>query len=225
MLFHSPAPKAVQGFTLIELLTVIFIISILMALLFPAIGLVKESGRKTQAKADLVQLVAATKAYHTEYGSYPMNERQRGAIWDTCYGDPDGLYSSADLCNILRAIEDNGFNSGNRLNPRKVVLFEGKSVANPESPRGGFATKDFKGTSGTIKKGAFVDPWGNEYIIFIDGDYDDQLSTALGWFYWGQTPAPSLQAGVAGASLGKDSTWGSKGNGKLTGSDDIVTWQ
>jgi type II secretory pathway pseudopilin PulG len=210
---------------LVELLTVIAVISILMALLFPAIGIVRESARKAQARSDLMQLVAATKQYYTEYGFYPMNDRQKGANWDTCYGDPDGLYSSADLCDILRGIADTGFNSENQLNPRRIVFFEGKNVSNAESPRAGFATKDIQGSSGKIKKGAFVDPWGNEYVVFIDGDYDNQLDTALSWFYWGQTPAPALRAGVGGTSLGKDCSWGTNGNGKFTGSDDIVTWQ
>jgi prepilin-type N-terminal cleavage/methylation domain-containing protein len=64
-------PLYSRGFTLIELLTVIAIIAILMGLLFPAIASVREAARKTQAKNDAANIVAAVKAYYTEYGKYP----------------------------------------------------------------------------------------------------------------------------------------------------------
>src|SRR5438552_3035429 len=60
------------AFTLVELLTVIAIIAILMGLLFPAIGIVKEQARKVQAKTDITNIVAAVKQYYTEYGKYPQ---------------------------------------------------------------------------------------------------------------------------------------------------------
>ena len=59
------------AFTLIELLTVIAIISILMSLLFPALNGGKEAARRAQAKQDIAGIIAAVKAYHTEYGKYP----------------------------------------------------------------------------------------------------------------------------------------------------------
>src|SRR5947207_2970004 len=55
----SQPRAAAHAFTLVELLTVIAIIAILMGLLFPAIGIIKEQARKAQAKSDVTNIVAA----------------------------------------------------------------------------------------------------------------------------------------------------------------------
>src|SRR3954470_15092662 len=67
----SQPRSTADAFTLVELLTVIAIIAILMGLLFPAIGIIKEQARKVQAKNDVTNIVAAVKQYYTEYGKYP----------------------------------------------------------------------------------------------------------------------------------------------------------
>jgi prepilin-type N-terminal cleavage/methylation domain-containing protein len=215
-----------KAFTLIELLTVIAIIGVLMSLLFPAVGAAQTTARKAQAQNDIVQLVTATKAYYTEYGHYPLGPTQVALAWNTVFGDPDGIYSSADLCNVLRAIPDNKNNPNNLLNPKQIVFLEGNTAKNSEHPKSGFAPKDAQGPAGKIKQGAFVDPWGAEYVLFIDGSYRNDVSSngGLEWFYWGTSPALSVHKDIAGVSLGPDSAWGKKGNGNLTGSDDVATW-
>ena len=70
----SPPLSFLAAFTLVELLTVIAIIAILMGLLFPAIGAVKENGRRVQAKNDVMGIITAVKQYNTEYGKYPVVE-------------------------------------------------------------------------------------------------------------------------------------------------------
>ena len=70
--FAAPSDAA---FTLIELLTVIAIISILMAMLFPMISSAKESARRSKARQDCLSIVHAVETYATEYsqtrGSIP----------------------------------------------------------------------------------------------------------------------------------------------------------
>lgn len=224
------ARSRASGFTLIELLTVIAVIAILIALLFPALSSVREAARRTTAHHDLVQLVGAVNAYYTEYGQYPLNSVNESAGtygWDTVYGDPNGLYSSADLCDILRAVPDNRFNQNDQINPRGVVYFQAPNVKNPGNPVSGIATQQTTAPEGTILPGAYLDPWGNEYVVFVDAANFGNVNQALGWFYYVNTPAVS--SGVAACSLGKDHCWGTAksgvGDGKFEGSDDVATWQ
>lgn len=92
-----------QAFTLVELLTVIAIIAVLMGLLFPTVGAVRDSARRTQAQNDATQIATAIRAYYTEYGRYP---------------DTDASSDNTELIAILTGRHDT-------KNRRKIVFFEG----------------------------------------------------------------------------------------------------
>lgn len=196
---NSPANFQIRrsaAFTLVELLTVIAIIAVLMGLLFPTVGAVKESARKAQAKNDVTQLVTAVKAYYTEYGKYPVPSGHSGG--DFTY---DGLNGNdnKNLMNILRAIDGIG-NSGHASNPRRIVFFEGTEAKEPG--RYGFQTD-----------GNFLDPWGNAYSIGMDADYDNTFSNP---FTGGKFGPSTLRTGVVAWSGGKDTS---------TNDDNVVSWQ
>lgn len=242
-----PPDQRERGFTLIELLTVIAIIAILMGLLFPALNSAKTAARKSQARTDETSLVNACHAYYVDYGVYPLNSQNAnggisgGGGWDTCYGDngPNRLYSSADLCDILRAVADSKWNTNNQLNSRQVVYFEPTIAKNATNPRGGLVTAP-NGVTGPVGNqipyGAYVDPWGEEYVVFLDSNYDGSLSippsgqayteAAVYWFYY-DSPQNSINVncGVAAVSLGPDCKWGTGGNAIFQGSDDVASWQ
>ena len=227
---NTTAPSNRSAFTLIELLTVIAIIAILMGLLFPAIGTIKESARRTQAKNDVTNIVAAVKQYYTEYGKYPLVEASPTTPnSDTVVGDPEAtpVADNSALFNTLRSIPE-GINDQYKLNPRRIVFFEGKAATDSLAPRAGFADKQ-----DAQKKGSFFDPWGKQYVVVMDANYNNIIN--LTQCYNDFTDSVSGEAdkgarvGVGAFSLGKDNKLGTKGDKTYrkgsTASDDVISWQ
>ena len=184
-----------RAFTLIELLVVIAIIAILIGLLFPAFKAVQNQARQTQAKNDLTQIVNAVNAYYTEYGKYPP------ATDDTVIPD------NSTLLNELRAT------ALATQNPRQIVFI------NPPYVKNDTAGNRRSGVSPT--DGKYYDPWGTQYQIAIDTNYDNQMTNPYG-NNQGAGPSP-LSIGVIAWSLGQDQTLGN--GGAFTNSDDVISWQ
>src|SRR5450432_1657878 len=151
-------PKTNKAFTLIELLTVIAIIAVLMGLLFPAIGSVKEAARKTQAKNDEVQMVNAIKAFYIEYGKYPISPVPNTAV-DVAFNTPD---LNATLFDILRNNTGGGHGSAvQALNPKQITFIEAPAVQSTTAPKSGVVVSG-------ANAGTWYDPWGTQYFVGID---------------------------------------------------------
>lgn len=142
-------PRYHSAFTLIELLVVIAIIGILASLALPAVNGALDSARRTQAKNDVVQIATAITAYETEYGKLP------GV---TGGADVTGANVDRTLVQILTA-ETKGPGTDN---PRGIVFLEVQEAKSKKS--------------GTNESGAFIDPWTNQYLVSIDGSYDNSIT-------------------------------------------------
>jgi type II secretion system protein G len=228
--FPIQNPKRQCGFTLIELLVVITVIAILMALLFPAFKGVQDQAKRTQAKNDVTQIVTAVNAYYTEYGKMPVDSTKQG--FDTLAGDPNGTYDNYLIFDVLRAISDGGWNAANVLNPKQIAFFNGANVKNGAIPRSGFATQDVTVNGVPIKTNAFVDPWGGEYLVYVDADYDGWTQDFIAYSDLNYTSKsggagtyPAVQATAISSSWGKDLKHGTNGDNKYKDSDDVISWQ
>lgn len=187
-------PGQNNAFTLIELLVVITIIAILASLAFPAVQGALDSGKKAQARNDLQQLVMAVKAYQLEYGKLPTVD---GA--EEFSGDND------KLMNVLRGTANAG--SQLQMNPRKIAFIEPKIA---KGPKGGIGPD-----------GKFYDPWGKEYKVKMDGDYNNELAN----FYSSGAGFSTLNYSVIAASAGPDTNFGSADKNAGTAKDDLISWQ
>jgi prepilin-type N-terminal cleavage/methylation domain-containing protein len=191
-----------RAFTLIELLVVIAIIAILVGLLFPAFKAVQNQARQTQAKNDLTQIVNAVNAFYTEYGKYPL---AAGVPTDPTYGSVS--QPNSDLFYSLRAVSG-GANLNNAINTRQIVFINPPNVKNTTQPRSGIGAD-----------GNYYGPWGSQYQVKIDSNYDNQLLNP----YIADTGAGpvSLNQGVIAWALGLDGAPGTNFNN----SDDVISWQ
>ncbi len=215
------------AFTLIELLTVITIIAILMAMLFPMIGQAKESARQRKADGDLRIIVQATQQYNVEYGQFPQinpNPSTTAATTDDACGDK-AAQMQLDNCNLFNILRDfdKTPNDGHKQNPRKVQFLEGKPVSTPSNPRDGFLDNPSAG-AGVL--GAWYDPWGSQYNVVIDTNADNVLDLTKFYNDFKADQAPHISVGAF--SLGKDKMLGTKGDKTYKKdtepSDDRLSW-
>ncbi|GAB5444119.1 MAG: hypothetical protein Fues2KO_44680 [Fuerstiella sp.] len=75
-----------SGFTLLELLAVITIISILLALIFPAISNVLRNANNAEVNAEFMRLGQSITSFESEYNLHPWSHvilKEEGGTWDT----------------------------------------------------------------------------------------------------------------------------------------------
>ena len=159
-------------------------------------------------------------------GKYPMADTRQGT--DTLYGKSNTAPGNEDVFNVLRAIAT-GVNASDVLNPRKIIFFSGKDGSS--RPRSAFATVATTDTQGKpINIGAFVDPYGNAYMVAIDGSYDGATVDSLPYTDITYATGNTVRVGCFAESFGKDGVQGRKqsngtGDKKYSGSDDVLSWQ
>jgi prepilin-type N-terminal cleavage/methylation domain-containing protein len=229
----TPPPRTTLAFTLIELITVIAIISILMALLFPQIQGAMDSARRRKASTVVRGVVNACNNYKQDYGKYPAIA---GAVDSTSttnpymsFGEP-GAHCRAnnnDLLDTLRAI-DRGVNANHVLNPKQSKYYEGGKASDPKNPRDGF--QDGSEFTDHTKQGQLMDPWGAQYCFILETDGDEMLD--LSTFYSDLSNRDDyVHFAAVGISLGRDNQLGGKGypnklrkDHSTEAPDDIVSW-
>jgi len=185
------------GFTIVELLTVIAIIAILAAMLFPALAGARKAALKKKAALQISQIVTAIEKYDSDYGRFPISTNAQiaasAANSDFTYGtngvanatfslinSPVLTYdaNNAEVIAILMDVTNypNGqpapANLDHRKNPMRTIFLNaplsGYDPSQPGQPEGGVDVN-----------GVYRDPWGNPYVITMDLNYDENCRDAF----------------------------------------------
>jgi prepilin-type N-terminal cleavage/methylation domain-containing protein len=204
-------PRPGRAFTIVEMLVVIAIISILAALLLPALAGAKKAAQKKQAAMEISQIVGAIQQYDSVYGRFPVSSLAQSAAaalvppGDFTYGgtftNGSGaavpVYTAGYLTNnnevmaILLDITNTAVTSVNmnhQKNPQQTVFLNAK-MSGWDSSQGG---TPMPGVGADL---VYRDPWGNPYVITMDLSYDEQCQDV---FYQMQAVSQSQPDSTAG---------------------------
>jgi prepilin-type N-terminal cleavage/methylation domain-containing protein len=180
----KPHTSSRSGFSLVELLVVIAIISILAALLLPALARVKTARAVNQARMEIGMLTTAITKYDSEYSRMPVSrtaiDRAAPTRDDFTYGGsllslnlgPGAWVSdNNEVIAILMDLEKfpDGtptINLGHVKNTNRDRIFEAKFANDVNSP-------------GVGPDGILRDPWGTPYVISFDLNNDGNCRDAF----------------------------------------------
>jgi prepilin-type N-terminal cleavage/methylation domain-containing protein len=225
-----------RAFTFVELLVTMALVAILASIAYPVFITIMERARKTQAKNDLTQIVTAVNAFYTEYGKYPTSFTTDATA---IYG-PAGPNTNDLLFNELRAchlengvLTDPSCSAAGVLNTRQIVYISPPAVKDPNQPRSGIGIPSTSPSAPT-PVGQFWDPWGRQYNVTIDADYNNSTTNPYGPS--GGAGVDPVQQGVIAWSFGKNGALGggppaagfrSEGGtaNNFSGSGDVISWQ
>jgi hypothetical protein len=205
---------------MISIIVTVFVLVLLFILIFPAINATKVGVPVTMN--DLTQLCTAIKAYHTDYGVYPIDA---SAEWKdrAMYDFPGSEHHNFELLNTLRADGvDPGPNHGNAINTHDVVYLDVPYVKDSSHPSEGLSRGNENDGRNINVSGEWYDKWGNPYAVAIN--VTAKGIPDLRFIYSDARAADSNQPeyDVAAISFGADGKPGIRGNGKYDGSDDIA---
>ncbi|MBN2455562.1 MAG: type II secretion system protein [Sedimentisphaerales bacterium] len=128
------------GFTMIELLTVISVIAILLALLIPALSMVRRTAKETQQRSQLTTIELAITAFKSDYGDYPPSQErdEDGQIYCGAQSLTEALLGQ-DLLGYhpdSRFRDDGEDGSGNKLYPKDGEVPDAEYEASLDARRG-----------------------------------------------------------------------------------------
>lgn len=96
-----------KGFTIVELLTVMGVIAVLIGLLVPALGLVRDYAKTLQQKAQFHSIGVGLEMFKTEFGSYPASNDN--SIAPAHPGDPIPYCGANKLAEAMVGLDMVGF--------------------------------------------------------------------------------------------------------------------
>lgn len=187
---NVPASRPGRWMSRSEVLLLASLLLFILSMVGPGWWAWKRRERLQMARVDLRVLVEAVERYHREYGGWPGVMQTQSA--DLRFGRDE---SNAHVLNVLRAQEGLG-NPQHRANEQQLVFIE----VDPAGP----------GMSGLDTRGAFLDPWGTEYQLVFDANYDNVCE---------------VEKSMYGRLIGQGHAIWSCGPDRLSDTpDDLLTW-
>lgn len=200
---NASAPSFIRSsaFTLVELLVVVAIMAILVAILLPGIGAVRNGAKKTKARLDVAALQHAFKAYYNEYAKWPGNLNDYNN-WPASEADVESQINGIEVRGpVVRMLAGEnvmvGVGGDDPTNPRQVVFLEVPAES--------------------LIGDAYLDPWGNPYKYMLDFNYDNNLLIRFSNFS-GETNLTDITVGVWCRGKDLSDEEGNRG-------DDLTSWQ
>ena len=195
----TESPRSKRSFLAFILIPTAVVV--LAAFLFPALSAVNPTSNQSRAQLDMSQIVAAVKAFYTEYGHYPQVE-EAGVV--------SGLRGNRELMRCLTG-------SDTLRNPLRILFFEGRPARKvsrwfkPETYGGGFDSAS----------GDYLDPWGQPYQVLVAVNYNGPITNP-----YIDDPDKQVRFGVIVWSVGKDGVFGRRADQDTkTRPDDVVSWR
>jgi prepilin-type N-terminal cleavage/methylation domain-containing protein len=191
--------RRTNAFTLIELLTVIAIIGVLAALLFPAIKSALTKAETSKAQAAVTGLSTAFRSYYTEYGRWPI-------------ADPVAKHTYIVDANLVAMLQ--GVNPTvppvplGPTEPPFGIPFNQVSGATIQGNPRGIHFLDFK-QADLDGSGNFVDPWKVPYYCRFDVSY---ANTVADPFTGGSVLVTNFSTGFLVWSSGPDGQYDNNGD-------------
>ena len=164
-------PRRRAGFTLIELLTVIAIIGILSAALFPAIRGVRKKAQQSSATTAFTQWAGGITRYKQVYGFYP----NIGAAYDSSKDSIHYLEKTATInSNFVKAM------SGRLPTGTALSTVDRKSLNKTGEEFCSFGKDDFEDPSKLTDASLLVDRFGNRNIrLIFDTDNNTNIRNII----------------------------------------------
>lgn len=205
-----------RPFTLIEMLVVISIIVVMMGILLAAVKSVRNKAKVVQATSMMKQLEGAIAAYRSTYQDVLPFTLGCGTTAPIVIDSQPYLSSGAFTQVFAASAGTNKIVSADTTHytdTYNVLLntLQGNDAAlNPRKQK--FLELDSNGN--------YKDPWGNNFIVALDLDYNESIATSL--LAGADTP---LLRSVAIWSMGKDGkdTTGS-GSTSALNKDNVNSW-
>ncbi|MGI8601593.1 MAG: type II secretion system protein [Verrucomicrobiales bacterium] len=141
-----------RGFTLVELLVVITIIAVLAGISIPAYQSILKKMTRMQAETTAKSLVNSISQYYAEYNRFPLPADAPGS-------EVTALRTDEVLIGALLGTDL-------MMNPKKIQFL-------PELKDATETGKNGLKSAGDLS--TVVDPWGEEYYVIMDSDYNGQI--------------------------------------------------